>query len=312
MKKLLEFFKKPPLWCLLVFAVIGIGAIVGGTLFLTQEGLSSYMVWGYVFLGVMCVSVGYCIYGAVKTFPDLNERVLKWSENKPFWNRVFTEYGFRAILFSVGSFAINLAFAAYNGVVGVLNSSVWFGALAAYYVFLIVLRSVILVYHVFRRRAIKAGQREERTREKDTRIYGICGGILVFLPAALSAAIAQMVGANEAFVHTGITIYVYALYAFIKIGVATYNFVKTRRSDEMTVRAAKNINLADAFVSILALQTAMLREFDMGDAVNVATMNGATGAVVCALTAALGIFMIVIAAKKTKREAEREERGSDF
>ena len=306
MKKPLDFFKKPPLWFLIVLAVIGIGATVGGTLFMTQESLSAYIMVGYSFLGVMCVSVGYCIYGFIKIFPDLNERVLKWAENKPFWNKLFTEYGFRTILFSIGSFAINLAFAVYNGSVAIVIHSIWFGALAAYYVLLIVLRGIILVYHVFRRKAVKAGQTEEITERKDTRIYSICGVVLLLLPIALSFAILQMVRANDSFVHTGITIYAYAIYAFYKIIVSIYNFVKTRRSSEMTVRAAKNINLADAFVSILALQTAMFREFDAGDTVNVATMNAITGAIVCALTAALGVFIIIIAAKKTRRRTEHE------
>ena len=301
MKRLLEFLKKPPLWFLLVLAVTGIGGAVGGTLFLTKENLYSYMLWGYVFLGVMAVSVGYCIYGFIKTFPALNERILKWSENKPFWNRVFTEYGFRAILFSVGSFAINLAFAVYNGSVAIVIRSVWFGALAAYYVLLIVLRGIILIYHATRRKAVKAGQTEESTQMKDTRVYRVCGIGLLLLPIALSFAILQMVRANDSFVHTGITIYVYAIYAFYKIIVSIYNFVKTRQSSEMTVRAAKNINLADAFVSILALQTAMFHEFSTKNAIGIATMNAITGAIVCALTAALGIFMIIIAAKNTKR-----------
>ena len=305
MKRLLDFFKKPPLWFLVFLAVIGIGATVGGTLFMTQESLSAYVTVGYAFLGVMCVSVGYCIYGFIKIFPDLNERVLKWAENKPFWNRLFTEYGFRTILFSIGSFLINLAFAVYNGSIAIVIHSIWFGALAAYYVLLIVLRGIILIYHVFRRKAVKAGQTEDVTERKDTRIYSVCGVVLLLLPIALSAAILQMVRANDSFVHTGITIYAYAIYAFYKIIVSIYNFVKTRRTNEMTVRAAKNINLADAFVSILALQTAMFREFDTaGDAVNVATMNAVTGAIVCALTAVLGIFMIIIAAKKTRQRTE--------
>ena len=301
MKKIFEFFKKPPLWFLFVFAVIAIGGAACGTLFLTQESLSAYVMAGYAFLGVMCVSVGYCIYGFIKTFPALNERILKWSENKPFWNRVFTEYGFRAILFSVGSFIINLAFAVYNGSVAIVIRSIWFGALAAYYILLIVLRGMILVYYAKRNKAVKAGQSEKTTLLKDLRIYRICGIVLLLLPIALSFAILQMVRANNSFVHTGITIYVYAIYAFYKIIISIYNFVKTRRSGEMTVRAAKNINLADAFVSILALQTAMFHEFSTKNAIGIATMNAITGAIVCALTAALGIFMIIIAAKNTKR-----------
>ncbi len=271
-------------------------------MFMTQENLSAYIVWGYTLLCVMSVTIGYCIYGFVIIFPDLNERALKWSENKTFWNRVFTEYGFRTILFSIGSFAINLAFAVYNGSVAIVIHSIWFGALASYYILLIVLRGIILGYHIFRRKAVKAGQTEAVTELKDTRIYRICGIVLLLLPIALSFAILQMVRENDSFVHTGITIYAYAIYAFYKIIVSIYNFVKTRRSSEMTVRASRNINLADAFVSILALQTAMFREFDTaGDVVNVAIINAVTGAIVCALTAAIGIFMIVIAAKKTKR-----------
>ncbi len=301
MKKLLEFFKKPPLWFLLILAVVGMGATVGGTLILTQDKLFPYVIWGYVLLGVMGVTVGYCIFGVIKKFPDWNERVLKWSENKPFWNRLFTEYGFRTILFSVGSFAINIAFAVYNGSVAIVMRSIWFGALATYYILLIVLRGMVLVYHVFRRKAVKAGQTENITYLKDARIYGICGSVLLLLPIALSFAILQMVRANDSFVHKGVTIYVYAIYAFYKITASIYNFVKTRRSNEMTVRAAKNINLADAMVSILALQTAMFREFDAtGDYVNVAVMNATTGGVVCALTALIGVFMIVIAFRKSK------------
>ena len=305
MKKFFDFLKMPPLWFLCVVAVLAVGGAVGGTVFLTAKRLAPYALAGYIFLGVMAAGAGYCTYGILKILPNLSVRALKWSENKPFWNRLFTEYGFRAIFFAVGAFLINLAFAAYNGVIAVLNSSVWFGALAAYYVFLIVLRSIILIYHVFRRRAVKAGQTEERTQKKDTYIYGICGGMLVFLPIALSAAIAQMVGENRSFVYAGVTIYVYALYAFIKIGVAVYHVIKTTRSDEMTVRAAKDVGLADAMMSILALQTAMFHEFDAGDTVNVPTMNAVTGAIVCALTAALGIFMLTVAILRTRKKQER-------
>ena len=191
-------------------------------------------------------------------------------------------------------FVVNLAFAIYNGTIAIIIESVWFGALATYYILLIILRGGILIYHARRRKAIKNGQTEDVTYLRDTKVYGTCGILLVLLPIALSFAIMQMVRANDSFVHTGVTIYAYALYAFYKIGMAIYNFVKTRKMHEMTVRASKNINLADAMVSILALQTAMFHEFGtgMGD-FNIGTMNAITGAIVCALTAAIGIFMIV-------------------
>ena len=298
-KKILDFFIKPRIWFLLIVMIIAVGAIVGTALIMTKDGPT---ILGFVFLGIMVISVGYSVYGIIKVLPTVQERAMKWSETRPFWNRLFTEYGFRTIIFSIGSFTINLAFAVYNGTIAILISSIWFGALAAYYVFLIVLRGGILIYHARRRKAIKNGQTESETYLRDTKVYGNCGILLVILPIALSVAILQMVRANEAFVHTGITIYAYAVYAFYKIGMAIYNFVKTRKTNEMTVRASKNINLADAFVSILALQTAMFHEFGtgMGD-FNIGTMNAITGAAVCALTAAIGIFMIVVTTKILKK-----------
>lgn len=298
MKKLFDTLKTPPLWLLCLTAVCAAGGLVGAGLLLPRAGAAQ--AWGYVCLSVAGVFFVYTVYGGIRIFPDLNGRVMAWSEGKPFWGRLFREYGFRAIFFAACSFFLNVAFAAYNGAVGILNRSVWFGALAAYYVFLLVLRGSLLAYHAARRKKIRRGQTEEKTRRGDAKVYLICGVFLVLLPAALSVAIAQMVSANEAFVHAGLTIYVYALYAFVKIGVAVYNFVKARKTDEMTVRAAKNISLADAMVSVLALQTAMFREFGTGG-VNVPMMNAVTGAAVCALTAALGVFMIAVAAKKIKQ-----------
>ena len=56
----------------------------------------------------------------------------------------------------------------------------------------------------------------------------------------------------------------------------------------------------------------MFHEFDRaGDYINIARMNAITGAVVCALTALLGIFMFAIAVKKIRDKKIREkQRGS--
>lgn len=66
----------------------------------------------------------------------------------------------------------------------------------------------------------------------------------------------------------------------------------------MTVKAVRDINLADAMVSVLALQTAMLREFSPGQ--NVDFVNCLTGGVICALTVALGIYMVVYGGRKLR------------
>ena len=302
MKKLFDFFKKPPLWLLIIVAVIAVAAMIGGTLLITQDSLYSYATVGFVLLGVMAVTLSYAIYGFVKIYPDLKSRALKWSENKPFFNKALTDPITRSIISLVISFVINMAFAVYNGSIGIMNRSIWFGALAAYYIVLTLLRGIILIYHIRRAKAYKAGQTEQKAYLKDIKIYNSCGATLILLPVAISFAILQMVREGDSFVHSGITIYVFAIYTLYKIIIAIYNLAKKQKDDDLTVRAAKNINLAQTLMSVLALQTAMFHEFDTtGDVVNVAAMNAVTGAIVCALTAAIGIFMMIIAAKKSKQ-----------
>ena len=305
-KKILQWFANPKWYFLLPVMLIAIGTMIGGTIILTQDYLFDYLILGYVLLGIMGVTLGYSIFGIIRIYPKAKTGILKWAEKHPRIDRMFNEYGFTTLLLTAGSMIITLAFAVYNGSIAIVIRSVWFGALAAYYIVLIVLRGSILIYYGVRKRAVDKGQPETQTLIRDGKLYRACGILLFLLPVCLSFAILQMVRAGDSFEHKGLTIYVYAIYAFYKIISAIYSFIKERRNNSMVIMATKNVKLADAFVSILALQTAMFREFAVEtQGLDVIMMNAITGAVVCALTVAIGIYMIVKATlriKKLKRD----------
>ena len=68
--------------------------------------------------------------------------------------------------------------------------------------------------------------------------------------------------------------------------------------------------MADAIVSMLTLQTSMIHSFGADDGVRFAdTLNGATGAVVCALVFALGIFMIVNSQRQLRIEMANKDNN---
>ena len=114
-----------------------------------------------------------------------------------------------------------------------------------------------------------------------------------------------MVRVGDSFEHKGITIYVYAIYAFFKIITAVYSLIKHRHTKHMTIMAIKYIKLADAMVSILALQTAMFREFAVEtQGFDVILMNAITGAIICALTIAIGVYMIIRANLMIKKNTQ--------
>ena len=301
-KKFLKWLDNPRWYFLLPVMLIAIGTTVGGTLILTQDYLFNYLILGYVLLGIAGITLSYSIFGVIRIYPKVKENILKWAEKHPRIDRMFKEYGFTTLILTASSIIITLAFAIYNGSIAVVIQSIWFGALAAYYIVLIVLRSSILVYYGVRKRAVDNGQSETQTLIRDSKLYRACGILLFLLPVCLSFAILQMVRAGDSFEHKGITIYVYAIYAFFKIITAIYSFIKERHSRSMIIMATKNIKLADAFVSILALQTAMFREFAVEtQGFDVIMMNAITGAAVCALTVAIGVYMIFKANARIKK-----------
>ncbi len=219
---------------------------------------------------------------------------------RSFYERLKAQYGYRTIALSALSFSCSVLFGLYNGVLGIVGRSIWFGALAAYYILLAFLRGGVLFYH-----ARKSG--EEKAREKREIALYRNGGLLAFaLHVALSSAIAQMIFENESFTYLGWTIYGFAAYAFYKITMAIYNLVKSRKQTDLTVRAVRNYNLMDASVSILALQTALLSTFSTGNE-NISLMNTFTGIAVAAVTLSLGIEMLLTASKEKKKWRKKYE-----
>lgn len=224
-------------------------------------------------------------------------------------DKLKNQYGFRTVVFAYVTFIISVAFAAFNAVVSALTSSFWYGALAAYYFLLATTRFGIILHHRKSHKLIDEPDEKKKTREIKT--YRICGIILIFLSFALLAAVLQMVLSNHTFVNPGLTIYFVAVYAFYKIIMAIINLVKARKDNDITIQAIRNVNFSEASVSILALQTAMLHEFgaEMTE-ITIIAMNAATGGVVCIVTAAIGILMIVKAALITKNGGQLYEKAN--
>ncbi|MGN1060869.1 MAG: hypothetical protein ACI4QN_03970 [Candidatus Coproplasma sp.] len=299
MKKFLSFIKRPPVWFLFVWLIFTLCAIAAAVVcMLMADGVLNYILYA-----LAALSLGYLIYLIAVTAPKVKGRITEAMNKRKFTSKLLQQYSFRTVVFAVGSFTLSTAYVVFNGVLGVINRSVWYGSLAAYYLLLAVMRGVVLNFH---RKKGKLETGEEVQSVKALKIYRMCGVGLVVLPVALSAAILYMVVGKNSFQRSGYSIYVAALYAFYKIIMSVYNAVKAKKSDDATISALRNINLADAFVSILALQTTMFKEFG-GDLQYEMQMNAATGAIVCVLTAVLGVAMIVTASKKLKENRDGRE-----
>ena len=120
----------------------------------------------------------------------------------------------------------------------------------------------------------------------ERRKYVLCGVLLVVLPVFLSIAVYHMVVYGTAFVYMGWTVYAFAVFAFYKITMAIINLVRAHKGEDLTIKALRKVSLADAMVTVLALQTTLLYTFGDGSG---AIFNAITGSAVCILTLILGI-----------------------
>ena len=84
-----------------------------------------------------------------------------------------------------------------------------------------------------------------------------------------------------------------AAYAFTKITLAIIKLIHARRSKHAILITLRNISLADAFVSIFALQRSMLVSFEGMGEVETMIMNAALGSAVCMICFLLGLMLLI-------------------
>ena len=295
----------PPTWAKVLTFII---TLLSATLSLVMVGLGlengTLAIIAYIFFGIAGVSLTYSVYLIIPLFPKMKTGIISFLESREFTRLILRNFGFRTVIFAIGSFLMSLLFSGFNAYMGIKNRSIWYGALAAFYIALAFLRGGVLAYH--KSRIGKKTQNDEYVKAK---VYRNSGIITLILNIALSSAIAQMIFSDAHFTYMGLTIFAYAAYAFYKITMSIIALIKAHKQTDLTVRAIRNINLVDALVSILALQTALLSMFSEGE-VNISIFNTFTGIVVSLLSVGIGIYMIISANKKIK-EIQKENKTNE-
>ncbi len=247
----------------------------------------SYLV--YIIYSLAALALSYSVYITVRFAPQAKISVLNFLSNHSLTKRLVSHYDFRTLILLALSFCLNFAYAVFCAVIAILTRTVWYGSLAAYYIFLTVMRGGIVFYHGKARKS-RALSDEER-HLLDVRKYRSTGIMLMLMPLCLSFAIWEMVSNGGAYEYGSLMIYAVAAYTFWKITMSVINLVKAGKSNVVTLMAVRNIGFADSLVSLLALQSALLQAF--GDGIGSGFANAATGTAVCLLTFLTGLYMII-------------------
>lgn len=250
---------------------------------------------------VVCVLAAVLLtLSCVFFYHDLRENVIKKIleviKKNPLGERFLADYTFRTILTTLPAFLINVAYTVYNGVIGIMNQSVWFITMAVYYSLL----------GIMRYRAVSTGRKisrlddREQIRKKELSVIKTDGILLLVLNLALSGVVLLTIAQDTAKRYSEIMVISIAAYTFYKITMAVVNMVKVRKRKSPILITIRNIGAADALVSMLTLQAAMFASFQDKNSLNTNQMNAITGLSVCILISILGISMIWYAWKKKK------------
>ena len=217
--------------------------------------------------------------------PDLINFTLRFKKHNKYIVRYTSDVRLRINISLFRTFFFNAAYAVFQLCLGVYHASVWFYAMACYYLLLAGMR-LLLVRHTRNH-----GPGEDPLAE--LKKYRFCGICLLGMNLALSVIIFYIVWQGRTFRHHEITTIAMAAYTFTALTMAIINVVRYRKYESPVYSAAKSISLASAAVSMLTLETAMITAFgqENGELFR-RVMLSATGTAVVLFIQGMAIYMI--------------------
>ena len=104
-----------------------------------------FQILSYVFYALSALSLVYLIYVVICFVPKMKTNITRWAQNYEFTDKLLHDYGYRTVAFGLVTWAVSVAYALFQGTLAVLSHSVWFGALAGYYLVLAFLRGGVIL-----------------------------------------------------------------------------------------------------------------------------------------------------------------------
>lgn len=198
----------------------------------------------------------------------------------------------RVLGFAGASLACNVLYALYHGILGVLQPSLWFLAMCAFYSILAVLRFC----------AVLCGREAAKNTAalSEPFVLKASGVLLLVLGAVLAWINAISLSQNIAASYGKITMITIAAYTFYRIAAVIGKAIRQRKNSSLLLIVLRNISCAETAASVLTLQRSMLVSFGRQETGQACIMNALTGAAICALILSLGIFMIIRSRKENK------------
>lgn len=221
---------------------------------------------------------------------SIKQRIINRIERTEAGKQFIREQRSRIVLFAVFGFSLNLLYAFYHAALGIINQSVWFMTMCAYYIVLSAMRLSAVLYE----------RKSKGTPSNDLEYFvmKLCGVLLILLNFVLAGAIYISLSQNIATKYGEIIMITIATYTFSKITMAVIKAVKQRKNPSPLLSVIRSISYAEVAASVLTLQRSMLVSFGKMNDTDIHTMNTLTGSAVCLFILILGTSLIIRGTKR--------------
>lgn len=237
----------------------------------------SYVVSAYT-LTVVCARM-----------PGIVKKIKNNLYGNKYSGKYLTEKELRIRISLYGGFALNICFAIFKIVMGVMYQSGWLFAMAGYNTILSGMRFVL----VYRDQTDRKIETDYKKRVRGLHSYKVCGWLMLLLNIAISVIVVMVVFGKQKISYPGFMIYAIAAFTFYYLTMAIINMVKYWHRHNPVFSAVKRIEMAKSLVSIFTLQVAMLTQFGTNDGFDSKLMNGITGFSVCITITVMAILMLI-------------------
>ncbi len=300
-RKMLNRLFKPPLRVLFAVDIVAFPLVIYSLKSLSSEhpvALAAYLISAYALvITVVNFKKAYRRLKELLTGDELApvRGVKRFLRRYSLTRRYLESKDFRAEAGLYMGLVINLFYAAFKAITGVIYSSAWLWSMGIYYLFLGGIR-----FFLMRGERTKSSLKSSNDiKLHEFRTYRLCGCLMILDIAAGGMAV-QMIWQNKANEFSRAAVIISAAYTFYMFVLAIYNVVSFRRRSNAILSAAKDLALTGAVMSMFSLQTSMLHVFGTDNERHFRrVMNTVTGSIVMAIVLAIATYMIINGTRKT-------------
>ncbi len=205
---------------------------------------------------------------------------------KELFLRIKNNYNKKTVIFAFLSVLALIGFTVYNGIFGFLYNSIWHICIFAYYVFLLLIKGILIF-----------GISYKKIRDKQLLVVYITFIILILMTIAMIAPAVLLILDKRSYNWGLIPSIALASYTTYSVTMSIINMRKAKNNDSPVIKQIRLVNIVNTLMSVLVLQNTLILA-NGGYTEDMRKLSVATSVGIISLIIFIEIYQFVLTIKK--------------